>query len=76
MAASAPPSRRLDNNHLVATDTLPAVGDGARKRGLERECPVLRASNTTKSLPRPCIFKNAVMGRLIVWRARLCQQGP
>src|SRR5580692_6454463 len=27
--------------------------------------PLLRPSNTTKSLPRPCIFKNAVMGRYI-----------
>src|SRR5208282_4515840 len=36
--------------------------------------PPLRASNTTKSLPRPCILKNAVMGHLIGWRGRMCQR--
>src|ERR1700731_3597302 len=37
----------------------------ARTMSGDSASPCFRASNTTKSLPRPCIFRNAVMAAYI-----------
>jgi hypothetical protein len=44
--------RRLHGDQLVAADADAAVGHGAGGRRVDSA----RASTTTKSLPRPCIF--------------------
>ncbi len=47
----------LHQQHLVAADAEVPVGEVSKSSGLsENSCPV--RSNTTKSLPRPCIFVN------------------
>jgi hypothetical protein len=67
---------RLEQHELVEADAAMPVADPGDQLGVERQGSRL-ASRTTKSLPRPCIFRKAIMrcgigrmGRKCNWLAR------
>ena len=66
--------RRLDGDELVAADAGAPVGDRGRAAGVRPSGPA-RSSNTTKSLPQPCILRKRAMGRVYAaagqgWKSR------
>ena len=63
-------ARRLEHDELVAADAGVPVGEGARRRRVEREPARGGASSTTKSLPSPCILRNGIRPMPRAYRRR------
>ena len=55
---------RRDQDHRIAADAEMPVGDGLCPAAMSWRMACSRASNTTKSLPRPCILRKGIMGAL------------
>jgi len=61
---ASPLARGLfDHDHLIAPHAEPPVGNGARRRFVQRKPMIARIENH-KAFPRPCICRTAVMAGL------------
>ena len=71
--------RPLDDEHLVAADAEVAVGERAQLRARQRRPCCAMPSNTTKSLPSPCILVNfslAITRSAVPLRGTAATPGP